>query len=255
MRKEVIDRFMVCGLLWAAMGLPAMAMRHGTMRMIEQGVDGSVISDNWSGYAVTGHVDSVTAVAGSWVVPMATCDGAGEKNTGASFWVGIDGYTTATVEQTGTDSDCSKGFPMYYAWYEFVPAEGVEILSIAVQPGDVMTASVTYDGAEFTATITDERTSETFSISKARPGAQRSSAEWIAEDNSYVFTDFGQALFGQDEMGIAPTCEATVDGKTNPIGGFPSYHAIFLAGAKKGSFWAVPSALYPDGASFSVQRD
>jgi hypothetical protein len=53
---------------------------------------------------------SVTAVHGSWLVPTATCDGR-PQNSGASFWVGIDGYTSATVEQTRTDSDCSKGTP------------------------------------------------------------------------------------------------------------------------------------------------
>jgi hypothetical protein len=232
-----------------------MAAQHGTMRMLERGDDGAVVSPNWSGYAVTGPVDSVTAVTGSWVVPTATCEGTLEKDTGVSFWVGIDGYTSDTVEQTGTDSDCSKGFPSYYAWYEFFPAEGVTISAITVQPGDVMTASVVYDGAEFTATIRDERSNETFSISKAVPEAKRNSAEWIAEDNAYVLTDFGKVLFGQDETGIAPTCKATVRGKTSPIGGFSSNSAIFLAGLKKGSLWAVPSALYPDGASFSVQRD
>jgi hypothetical protein len=231
---------------------PAMAMQHRPMRMLEQGADGAVVSDGWSGYAVTGTVDSVT---GSWVVPTATCVGTGVENTGASFWVGIDGYTSATVEQTGTDSDCSNGFPSYYAWYEFFPAAGVTIASITVQPGDVMTASVVYDGAEFTATITDENSNETFSITQARSGAKRNSAEWIAEDNSNLFTDFDQVLFGQDEMGVAPTCKASVGGKTTGIGGFSSYHAIFTAGSKKGSFSAVPSALYPDGGSFSVQRD
>ena len=66
--------------------------------------------------------------------------------------------------------------------------------------------------------------------------------------------DFGTVLFGQNASGADPTCEATVNGVTAPIGGFHSYHAIFLAGSSSASFAAVPSALYPDGASFSVQR-
>jgi hypothetical protein len=39
----------------------------------------------------------------------------------------------------------------------------------------------------------------------------------------------------------------------SPIDGFRSYHAIFLRGSTSGSFAAVPSALYPNGGSFSVQ--
>lgn len=246
-------RFIAWGFLLTTFGLQAVAGQHGPQRILQQGADGSVVSDGWSGYAVAGLEDSVTAVSGSWIVPTATCGAAGEKNTGASFWVGIDGYTSATVEQTGTDADCSKGSPKYYAWYEFFPAPGVTIASLVVEPGDLMTASVTYDGTEFTSTITDGRTGESFSISKSVPEARRNSAEWIAEDNSYLFTDFGTVLFGQNASGAAPTCEATQNGVTGPIGGFRNYHAIFLAGSSSGSYSAVPSALYPDAASFSVQ--
>jgi peptidase A4-like protein len=245
-----IAAFFLCEII--SLSAAGAAPPHAPLQILEQGADGSVVSQDWSGYAVTALEGSVTAVAGSWVVPTATC-GAGEKNTGASFWVGIDGYTSATVEQTGTDADCSNGNPKYYAWYEFVPEAGVTITSIEVQPGDLMTASVTYDGTEFTAAITDERSGETFSISKAVPQAKRDSAEWIAEDNSYVFTDFGTALFGQSPQGTAPTCQATINGVTAPIGGFHSDHAIFLAGYKPGSLIGIPSALYTDAGSFSVQ--
>jgi hypothetical protein len=145
------------------------------------------------------------------------------KELGASFWIGIDGYTSATLEQTGTDSDCSKGTPRYYAWYEFLPEAGVTIETISVEPGDVMAASVVYNGTEFAATITDERTQETFTTSKAVASAKRDSAEWIAEDNTYVFTDFGTA-----------TCDATVGSKTATIGGFPNYHTITMVGSTPG---------------------
>jgi len=228
------------------------AEKHGPLRIFEKHSDGSVTSPNWSGYAVTGEVDSVTAAYGSWLVPTATCGGR-QRNSGASFWVGIDGYTSATVEQTGTDSDCSQGTPRYYAWYEFFPEPGVTIKTISVEAGDVMSASVIYNGTEFTATITDARTRETFTTSKAVPSAKRDSAEWIAEDNASIFTDFSTAFFGQDETGVAATCDATVGSKTAAIGGFPSYHAITMVGSTEGSLLAVPSALSTDGASFSVQ--
>src|SRR5690348_12236358 len=61
-------------------------------------------STNWSGYAVTGPNGSVSSVQGSWIVPSVTC--AKHSATYSSYWVGIDGFSSGTVEQTGTDSDC-----------------------------------------------------------------------------------------------------------------------------------------------------
>ena len=40
----------------------------------------------------------------------------------SSFWVGIDGYSSSSVEQLGTDSDCAGNTPDYYAWWEMYPA-------------------------------------------------------------------------------------------------------------------------------------
>jgi hypothetical protein len=218
------------------------------------GPDGAVMSPNWSGYAVTGAEGSITAVAGSWIVPEASCTGSDSKNSGASYWVGMDGYTTRTVEQTGTDSDCSKGVPKYYAWYEFYPEPGITIASISVEAGDVMLASVTYSQDGFTATIRDERTQESFSITKAVPSAKRNSAEWIAEDNAAKFTNFGTVFFGQDETGLTGTCAATATEVSGPIGGFPNalVHAITMVDSQ-GITMAVPSPLSPDGTTFSVQ--
>ena len=227
---------------------------HAPMRVLGVGADGSVVSPNWSGYAVTGKEGAVTAVRGAWIVPAATCAGSDPNYSGASHWVGIDGYNSATVEQTGTDSDCSKGSPRYYAWYEFFPDPGITITTISVKPGDVMLAAVTYSGTEFTATITNETSRETFTMSKVVAAARRDSAEWIAEDNAVNFTNFGTVFFGGDETGIAGTCDATVTGRTAPIGGFPglTVHGITMADST-GTVMAVPSPLSTDGTTFSVQ--
>jgi hypothetical protein len=227
---------------------------HAPMRVLGVGADGSVVSPNWSGYAVTGEAGAVTSVSGSWIVPAATCGGSDPNYSGTSDWVGIDGYTSATVEQTGTDSDCAKGSPRYYAWYEFYPDPGITITTISVKAGDVVFAAVTYSGTEFTATITDESTQESFTASKAVARAKRNSAEWIAEDNAVNFTNFGTVFFGQDETGISGTCDATVTGKTASIGGFPrlTVHGITMADSN-GTVLAVPSPLSTDGTTFSVQ--
>ena len=56
-------------------------------------------------------------------------------NTYSAFWVGIDGYSSQTVEQPGTLSDCSGETPQNLA-YEFYPADLTEITSVTVKPGN-----------------------------------------------------------------------------------------------------------------------
>ena len=132
-------------------------------------------SSNWSGYAVTGS--SVSYVAGSWVVPTVSTTTSGYT----SVWVGIDGFSSSTVEQIGTDSDYVGGRVSYYAWYEMYPAASYNI-SMTVKPGDAMTASVAYQGNNsFLLTITDTTETETFSKAFTMSGAARSSAEWIVD--------------------------------------------------------------------------
>jgi hypothetical protein len=68
-------------------------------------------STNWSGYAVTGG--RYTSVSASWTQPAVNCS---VTPTGwSSFWVGLDGDTSNTVEQTGTEADCSSGPALYSA--------------------------------------------------------------------------------------------------------------------------------------------
>lgn len=86
--------------------------RFGPIRDRFERGDGTASSTNWSGYAVLGS--SFTSAQGSWIVPTANCSGVrGEQY--AAFWVGLDGYNSDTVEQTGTLSDCQGKTPSYYA--------------------------------------------------------------------------------------------------------------------------------------------
>jgi len=215
--------------------------------------DGTVTSSNWSGYAVTGS--AFTSAEGSWVVPTATCSPGYQY---AAFWVGIDGYSSDTVEQTGTDSDCDGGRPNYYAWYEFYPNPSFEIATLTITPGDRMAAKVVYSGSEFTITITDVTTGESFAKSSTVPGAKRSSAEWIAEapcctaqGGILPLADFGTVLFGGDSTGVAGTNYATDGAASGPIGAFSTVEEITMR-TDKGEMEAIPSALSSDGTSFSV---
>ena len=107
-------------------------------------------STNWSGYAAT--TGTYTSVSASWTEPTGTCSGSAKYS---SFWVGLDGYNSSSVEQTGSEVDCSGSRPQYYAWYEMYPAASVSY-SNTVRPGDHFNASVTYTGSNhFSLVISD----------------------------------------------------------------------------------------------------
>lgn len=135
-------------------------------------------STNWAGYAVDGKVGSVTDVKGSWIVPSVQHS---TNNQYSSFWVGIDGDSSSTVEQVGTESDTINGVATYYAWYEFYPKPCFRINSMSISPGDNISAEVKYDQNKFTVYITDVTKKQSFSTSAKVNSAQRNSAEWIAE--------------------------------------------------------------------------
>lgn len=150
-------------------------------------------STNWSGYAVDGS--DATYVTGSWTQPYAT-DCATVPNSWSSPWVGIDGDTNNTVEQIGTDSDCSGGVPKYYAWWEMYPKSLVVITGITVHPGDAFTATVSYASGAFTMTLADKKTGAQFTTTQQSKKAQRTSVEWIVEGPSRGnLTNFGSVGF------------------------------------------------------------
>ena len=131
-------------------------------------------SSNWSGYDVTGG--PFTSVSASWTQPAVTC-AAGETSY-SSFWVGLDGDTSNTVEQIGTDSDCLNGVPTYFACYELYPKSSAQLVSIVA--GDAISASVTTDGSgNFALTIGVNGTPINLQGKVSR--ATLSSAEVIAE--------------------------------------------------------------------------
>ncbi len=216
----------------------------------------SVSSTNWSGFAVTGPSGSVSDAKGSWVVStiQGTCPG---TNQYSSFWVGIDGYSSGTVEQTGTDSDCQGGAPTYYAWYEFFPHPSFIINGITVHPGDKISAEVKAGGhGSFTVSITDTTTGQSFSTSSRVNRAQQSSAEWIAEAPSssggiLPLANFGTASFGLDNTSVSSTCYATISGTTGAFNSFANVHKITMV-TSSGATKASPSNPSSDGTSFSV---
>jgi hypothetical protein len=172
-------------------------------------------STNWSGYAVDAPSNAVSYVIGTWKVPAVT----GTSTAYASVWVGIDGSTSNTVEQLGTDSVIYNGQPVYSAWYEMYPKGSVTIqttnsgTNMVITPGDSITASVTYDGNQFLLQMTDTSRNEVFSIAQSMKRVARSSAEWIVEAPSgggiLPLANFGTATF--------TNCSATINSISGPI--------------------------------------
>lgn len=229
--------------------------QHGPIRLTSAPArDGSVTSDNWSGYTVTGS--DFTYAKASWKLTAINCTKT--PNSYAGFWVGLDGYSSSTVEQTGTASDCNGKNPQYYAWYEFFPANPVTITSVPVAPGNILFAEVSYNGTEFTLTLTNETTGKTFSKTGKVTGAKRSSAEWIAEApccNAFgaplPLSDFGTISFGDDYTSVSDTNWASDSAVTGPISDFGK-NVLRINMVNKGVTEAATSVLSTDGSSFKI---
>lgn len=217
-------------MLLAATAAQAHAIRH-----VPNHKRTATTSTNWSGYAVDGT--GATSVVGSWTQPYATC-GIGE-NSWSSPWVGIDGDTSSTVEQTGTDSDCVNGKPTYYAWYEMYPKSLVQV-RMAVRPGDNFTGQVTYASGNFALTLTDNTTGVSYTTRQASRKAALSSVEWIMEGP----TNSGLTNFGSTPFGSAPgsTDSATIGGRTGPLSSFSNPQQITMT-TNSGVVRAQPSAV------------
>jgi hypothetical protein len=151
-------------------------------------------STNWAGYAATGG--GFTTVTSHWTQPTASCTSA---TTYSSFWVGLDGDGSSTVEQTGTSADCGGGHPSYYAWYEMYPKYPVN-LSLVVRPGDSLTGTVSVGShGRYTLTLHNNTTGASFSTTQKGHGSNYS-AEAIAEAPSsrsgvLPLTNFGTVNF------------------------------------------------------------
>jgi hypothetical protein len=197
-------------------------------------------STNWSGYAATGANGAFKSVSASWTEPTGKCTSRRSAQY-SSFWVGLDGFNSGSVEQTGTDVDCSGTTPKYYGWYEMYPAFPVNF-SNTVRPGDKLSASVTFSGTEtFTLVLKDTTQGWTQTITKNQSGLDRSSAEVITEAPSSSSGVLPLADFGTVSYSVS-TANGTSLGTQNPT----EIIMIDNSGADKDSTSAIGS-----GGAFS----
>jgi hypothetical protein len=222
-------------------------------------------SYNWAGYAAdNGKV--FTQASGSWIQNSVKCNSGASQAQYAAFWVGIDGLTSSTVEQTGTLAYCAKGAstPHYYAWYEYYPAQSIVIISgFAVHPGDKFLATIVgTSSTSFKVTLKDVTTGK--SSSHANPSGfsgSRTSIECITEEPSVngafsLLANFGSNMpWGKDKTGITNGgCSGVQGGHTYAVGAFgaSSYELISCNYPSCSTVMAQPSGLSSDGTSFTV---
>jgi len=161
-------------------GGPIRHLSHpgGRNAVATRGRNTVVTSSNWAGYAAAGANGAFTSVSSTWTEPTGHCTGG---NQYAAFWIGLDGYTSSTVEQTGSEVDCAGRTPRYYAWYEMYPGASVTFPN-RVSPGDRFSGSVTYRGSgRFQLVLKDTTKGWTQTVNATLAGAALSSAEVIAE--------------------------------------------------------------------------
>ena len=209
-----------------AVSAPAAAAGHPagpTIHMIRPAMHGigpmaalgrtrhAVSSTNWSGYAA--HSTTYKSVKASWVEPTAHCPGGSQFS---SFWVGLDGFNSGSVEQTGSEVDCRSGTPRYFGWYEMFPAFPVNFPN-PVHPGDHFTGSVTFaGGGSFTLTLKDTTAGWSHTVHKTLSSAKRSSAEVIAEAPSSSSGVLPLADFGTVHFSSASVNGSSL-GSTHPV--------------------------------------
>ncbi|HTJ70614.1 MAG TPA: G1 family glutamic endopeptidase [Actinospica sp.] len=146
----------------------------------------------WGGYADTGG--TFTSISGAWTVPSLDCSAT--PNSSVSPWIGIDGWSSDTVEQIGFDQDCENGVAGYYPWVEMYPADSIYFTE-TIKAGDHVTASVSVSGTSFT--LVEKDTTQGWSKTYHKTGSDElSSAEAIVEDlgdGIQPVADFGSITF------------------------------------------------------------
>jgi hypothetical protein len=153
-------------------------------------------SENWSGYVDSGGGAQFTGAKGSWTVPTVQAGTTGDS----SSWVGIDGTSTSDLIQAGTDQSWSPSGPVYYAWYEMLPAVATELGPVS--PGDHISVAIT-EGQPGSWTIAvDDATQGSTWTEPVAYNAPGNSAEWVEEaptltsgNTIETLADFGSAQF------------------------------------------------------------
>ena len=196
-----------------------------------------------------------SCIQGSWTQPKLTCPSNGSASL--SIWVGFDGETgpsRATLEQIGTNADCSNGHARSFAWFEILPRDRFEQeLDLDVRSGDRMAASIQIVGRSYHLVIENLTAGEVIDTYEHSPGSRRLTAEWIVEAPTVGCPDDCQvaALLRFSTITFS-TAQAIVAGRAGPIADGRWTRVRLDLEARSGLVKAQTSVLTPTGLGFSV---
>ncbi len=245
---------------------------HANMRTpkaagLTSAASGAYESTNWSGYADTASSGyAFNSVSATWTQPAVTTQSS-SSYVAASFWVGLDGFNSSTVEQTGTQAVIGSGGTVSYtAWYELYPQ--VEMPVFTVSPGDKISASVVYQPSsnEYAFNIQDITSGASYqitTINSQTASAARSSAEWIVESPEFGTSSGSYQLATLPDYGSFGfnNASASITGshvnQTGSISGVTannaaSLNSITLVDGKTFQALSTPAALTGNGGAFST---
>ncbi len=221
-------------------------------------------STNWAGYAALAKRGvAFRYVTSTFTMPRIDCAKVPIGSAGRTYvgeWVGLDGFSDKTVEQTGVDSYCdsTKGQAVNQAWYQMYPLDPV--VFSGVRPGDTIVVSVYYSSStgKYQLFLDDKTTGFTIEANQPCPSGRtcdRTSAEVITEDpggsvaGGTNLADFGKVSYTE----ISVTSRNGTQG-TLAAGALWTSTKIIMRGPS-GADMATPSALTDGGAGFTTTWD
>jgi hypothetical protein len=211
-------------------------------------------NDIYAGYAAVSIRQSSPVqfeqVTGRWSVPEANCV-AGEDSQ-VAIWSGMTGLSdTSKLAQLGSLSACEGGTPTYSVGWEMFP-DPLVILPNRVQPGDTITASVSFHNGQFQLAMDDAQQGWHFSIDQVGVVADTAIAECIVEAPTITTTgpDVNKSTVAQ----LTNFGSVGVSCRTNkgPIGN-GAQNVLYQMNTDDGTAKATTSQLDHDGSNFTVQ--
>ncbi len=219
-------------------------MRSGIVRYV-------VTQSNniYAGYAAMDFTRPIShkKISAQWIIPTANCSFA--ETSMSAIWVGITGTAdTSKLAQVATESSCQNGIPQYDAAWELFPAPAIPI-DQPVQPGDKISASVSFQNGKFQIAIEDVQAGWHFSISRPGVVADTRIAECIAEAPTLENTVTNESQVAQlTNFGtIHISCQMNGNAA---IGDGPQNVRYQM---DTGTARAITSELDPGGTNFTVQ--
>lgn len=224
-------------------GLTAAVIVAGALCAAPVAFAKTTTSSNWAGFAVHRPGVAFRTVSGTWTQPAASCV-AGQRSYSA-VWVGIGGFkpTADALEQIGTEVDCNvAGNAVSSAWYELVPAPS-KTISLVVDPGDVMHATVTVLGHQVTVELQNVTRHHTFRKTLFGSSIDASSAEWIVEAPSECISQFACQALPLANFGSVTFDSATATSTSGTAGSILD-----------SAWWRTKIRLTPGAQRFIVAR-